>query len=222
MQEHRQGSIRPSSTGEAAGGGAGRAPARASYRWRVVDIVVASVLGVAAALIFFAWNQVYNPITAPLELALPGSQALLYGFWLFAGVLGALVIRKPGAALYTEVVAAAVSALLGAQWGGFATLEAGLVQGLGAEIVFALFLYRAWTPLVAVLAGAGAGLAMAINDLTLWYIGYAVGFQIVYAVCAVISGAVIAGLGSWALARALARTGALERFAAGRDYTARV
>ena len=106
---------------------------RTSPRWRVVDIVVASVLGVASALVFFAWNQLYAPATAPLEALVPGSQALLYGIWLFAGVLGGLVIRKPGAALFTELVAAVVSALMGAQWGGFATIEAGLVQGLGAE-----------------------------------------------------------------------------------------
>ena len=67
-------------------------------RWRVFDIVVSSVLGVVSALVFFAWNQVYAPVTAPLESLQPGSQALLSGIWLFAGVLGGLVIRKPGTA----------------------------------------------------------------------------------------------------------------------------
>lgn len=195
---------------------------RIFIRWRVVDIIVASVLGVAAALIFFAWNQVYAPVTAPFEALLPGSQALLYGVWLFAGVLGALIIRKPGAAIFTEVVAASVSALLGAQWGGFATIEAGLVQGLGAELVFLAFLYSSWRVGVAILAGAGAGLAMAVNDLILFYPGADVPFQSIYTVSAILSGAVIAGLGSWLIARALAKTGALGRFASGRAATARV
>ncbi|MCU1638830.1 MAG: hypothetical protein JWL94_1477 [Microbacteriaceae bacterium] len=190
---------------------------RINYRWRVVDIVVASVLGVAAALIFFAWNQLYQPVTAPLEAGLPGSQALMYGVWLFAAVLGGLIIRKPGAALFTELVAATVSALLGAQWGGFLTIEAGLVQGLGAELVFLLFFYSYWRLPVALLAGAGAGLAMGVNDLALWYAGADVAFQVIYAVSAVISGTVIAGLGSWLLARGLAKTGVLSRFASGRE-----
>lgn len=194
---------------------------RINYRWRVVDIVVASVLGVAAALIFFGWNQLYAPVTAPFEALLPGSQALLYGVWLFAGVLGGLVIRKPGAALYTEIVAATVSALLGAKWGGFLTIEAGLVQGLGAELVFLVFLYSSWKLGVAILAGAGAGLAMAINDLVLWYPGADTAFQAIYTASAIISGAVIAGLGSWLIVRALAKTGVLSRFASGRDATAR-
>jgi len=116
---------------------------RLSPRWRVVDIVVASVLGVAGGLVMTVWNLVYSPITAPIEAALPGLQALLYGVWLFPAVLVALVVRKPGAALYGELVAAATSALLGGFW-GWTAVQWGLVQGLGAELVFALLLYRAW------------------------------------------------------------------------------
>ena len=192
-----------------------------NYRWRVVDIVVASVIGVAAAIVYFAWNNIYDPVTKPLSLVLPGSQALLYGIWLVAGVLGALIIRKPGAALFTELVAAVVSALFGAVW-GFGTIEAGLVQGLGAELVFAAFRYTNWRVVVAMLAGAGSGLAMAINDLVLYYPGLGVGFTSTYAVCAVVSGVVIAGLGSWLVARGLAKTGALSRFAIGRESVVRV
>lgn len=193
---------------------------RRSLRWRVVDIVVASVLGVAAALVFFAWNALHSPVTGPIEAGLPGAQAILYGVWLFAGVLGGLIIRKPGAALFTELVAAAVSALLGNQWGGFLTLEAGLVQGLGAELVLAVFLYSYWRMPVALLAGAGAGLAMGINDNILWNVGATPTFQLIYLFCAVVSGALIAGLGSWFIVRGLARTGVLSRFAAGREARA--
>ena len=189
---------------------------RITARWRVVDIVVASVLGVAASLVFFAWNNTYNLVTAPLSAVVPGSQALLYGFWLFAGVLGGLVIRKPGAALFTEIVAAVVSALLGAQWGGFATIEAGLVQGLGAELIFLVFLYRHWNLVVAMLAGAAAGLAMAINDIVGFYLASGTAFQLIYTVSGILSGAVIAGLGSWFIVRGLAKTGVLSRFASGR------
>ena len=186
-----------------------------SYRWRVVDIVVASVLAVAAGLVFVLWNIASNPIGAPLGAVLPGLQALLGGGWLFAGVLTALVIRKPGAALYGEMVAATVSALVGNQW-GVLTLESGLVQGLAAELVFAVFLYRAWNLPVAVLSGAAAGLALAINDLILWYPGSAATFSAIYVVSAIVSGALIAGALSWFVVRGLAKTGALSRFPSGR------
>ena len=195
------------------------APSR--FRWRVVDIVVASVIGVASGLLFVVWNVASTPVTGPLASFLPGLQALGGGFWLFAGVLTALVIRKPGAALFGELLAATVSALVGNQWGAL-TMLSGAVQGLGAELVFAAFLYANWRAGVAILAGAGAGLAMAITDLTVWYPGSDTLFVVVYTVSAVVGGAVIAGLLSWLAVRGLARTGALGRFAAGREIAKRV
>lgn len=191
------------------------------FRWRVVDIVVASVIGVASGLVFVAWNVASNPVTDPLKALLPGLQALGGGFWLFAGVLTAIVVRKPGAALYGELVAATVSALIGNQWGPL-TLVSGAVQGLGAELVFAIFLYANWRLGVAILAGVGAGLGMAVTDLTLWYPGSDTLFVTVYTISAMVGGALIAGLLSWIAMRALARTGALNRFAAGREIATRV
>ena len=195
-------------------------PTRRSLRWRVVDIVVASVLAVAVGVVFKLWEFGYEPISAVMTLVLPGTQALFGGVWLLAGPLVAIVVRKPGAALYAEMVAASVEALLGTQW-GWLTLEAGFVQGLGAEIVLALFLYRAYRLPVVVFAGAAAGLALGINDSVLWYPGYDAGFKTVYVVSAIVSGAVIAGLGSWLLVRALAATGVLSSFAAGREHAKR-
>lgn len=188
-----------------------------ALRWRVVDIVIASVIGVAAGVIFWAWGLAYNGLSAPLDF-LPGLSAILGGGWLFAGVLGGLVVRRPGAAVFTEIVAAAVSAIIGTQW-GFLTLESGLVQGIGAEIIVAIFLYKRYNLGIAALSGAGAGLALAINDLIQWYPGVSTGFRAVYVASAIVSGVVIAGVGSWYLVKALAKTGALSRFAAGQEVT---
>lgn len=192
-----------------------------NFRWRVVDIVVASVIGVASGAIFLVWNIASEPLTAPLGAALPGLQALGGGFWLFAGVLTALIVRKLGAALYGEMLAATVSALVGNQW-GVLTLLSGFTQGLGAELIFLVFLYGNWRAWVAVLAGAGAGLAMAVTDLTVWYAAADTTFVIVYTISGIVSGAVIAGGLSWLATRGLAKTGALNRFASGREATARV
>lgn len=191
------------------------------WRWRVVDIVVASVIAVACALVFLLWNVGYEVPSNILTPLLPGVQGLLAGPWLIAGVLGGLIIRKPGAALYTELVAAIISALVGNAWGPL-TIVSGLVQGLGAELIFLVFLYGVWRLPVVMLAGAGAGLACGINDRILWYAGADTLFTTVYIASTTISGAIIAGLGAWLIARGLAATGALGRFAAGREVTARV
>ncbi|MBH0098735.1 ECF transporter S component [Salinibacterium sp. NSLL150] len=191
------------------------------FQWRVIDIVVASVIGVASGLIFVVWNIASVPALAPFAALLPGLQAIGGGFWLFAGVLTALVIRKPGAAIYGEMVAASVSALIGNQW-GVLTLVSGFTQGIGAEIVFAAFLYANWRVSGAILAGAGAGLAMAITDLLLWYPGSALPFIIIYTIAAIVGGMLIAGLLSWLATRGIAATGALNRFGAGREIAKRV
>jgi energy-coupling factor transport system permease protein len=190
------------------------------WRWRVVDIVVASVVGVAAGVVFWAWGQAWVPLSTALTF-LPGLEGLLAGGWLFAGVLGGLIIRKPGAAVYTEIVAAVVSMAVGTQW-GFTTLIWGVVQGIGAEIGFALFFYANWRLLGAMVSGALAGVAVGLLDTSFSSIAaYAVETRAIYFVAAVASGIVIAGILSWVIVRALAATGALDRFAAGREARAR-
>ncbi|MHA7141121.1 MULTISPECIES: ECF transporter S component [unclassified Arthrobacter] len=187
---------------------------RARYQWRVVDIVVASVVAVAVGVVFFAWSAGYTGIAA-LTGAFPPLAGLYTGGWLIAGVLGGLIIRKPGAAIYCEVLAAAVSALLGTQF-GLTTLLSGAIQGVGAELIFLLFLYRRWNLGVALLAGLGAGLALSISENILYNALWAFEWQLMYVVFASISGVIIAGLVSWLAVRALAKTGVLSAFASGR------
>ena len=127
---------------------------RGSRGWRTVDIVVAAAIAVAFGVVFWAWNAVWAA-TAPAFVAFPPLQYLIYGVWLLPGVLGGLIVRKPGAALFTELVAAMVSALIGSQWGLDAVLS-GALQGAGAELVFALGRYRSFGLVTAVLAGAAS------------------------------------------------------------------
>jgi energy-coupling factor transport system substrate-specific component len=181
-------------------------------RWRVVDIVVASVLGVAGGLVFSAWNAGSQPLR---DAMVPPASAIIVGVWLFPAVLGALIVRRPGAGAYTELVAAVLSALVGNEW-GFATVWYGLVEGLGAEVVFALLLYRRFGLPTALVAGAGAGVAVGLMDTIIYYPDLSAATQVGYIAIAIGSGVVIAGLGSWALTKALARTGTLAPLASGR------
>lgn len=190
----------------------GTAPS--TRRWRVVDIVVASVIAVAVGVLFAAWSAGYSGIAA-ITAGFPPLAGLYSGGWLIAGVLGGLIIRKPGAAIYCEVLAAAVSALIGTSF-GLTVLLSGLIQGVGAELVFLLFLYRKWNLPVALLAGLGAGLALSIGENILYNALWTGQFKLMYVVFAAISGIVIAGLLSWLAMRGLAKTGVLSAFAAGR------
>ncbi|MFI7585813.1 ECF transporter S component [Spongisporangium articulatum] len=182
-------------------------------RWRVVDILVASVVAVAGGAVFAVWNTAAAPL---MNAMVPPLSAFYVGVWLFPGVLGALIVRKPGAAVYTELVAATVEALIGSSW-GFSTVYYGLLEGLGAEVVFLVFLYRRWGVTVAALAGAGAGVAAGLLDVFVYYPTITAAAKLGYVGLTIVSGLVVAGLASWLLVRALARTGVLASFASGRD-----
>ena len=183
--------------------------------WRVVDIVVSAVISVAFGVVFLAWNTVYAA-TEPVFVALPPAQAIMYGVWLLPGVLVALIIRRPGAALFGGFLAAAVSVLLGSPYGADALLS-GAIQGGGAELGFAIGLYRRWTLPFAAIAGALSGLAAAVHDVVLYYPDTGADFWAVYAIATVLSGVVVAGIGAWFLLRAIVATGVLAGFEAGRQ-----
>lgn len=189
-----------------------------SQIWRTVDIVVAAVIAVAFGVVFWAWNLVWAA-TSPAFAFLPSAQNVLYGVWLVPAVLGGLIIRKPGAALFTELVAASVSALLGSQW-GLDALVSGAIQGGAAEIVFAVFRYGRWTAAVAVIAALATAVGAWVHDVPLYYVEAGVAVWLAILAFMLLSAAVISGLGSWALTRALAQAGALTAFPSGQAHRA--
>lgn len=193
--------------------------AKPNLTWRVVDIAVASVIGVASALIYWlVATLTYGPWAA-LDVLVPGLPGLFNGLWLFAGPLAAVIVRKPGAAIYAEVVAGVLEALLGNMWGGAATFLIALVQGIMAEIAFLVFAYRKWTLPITILSGALSGLGCwGYSFFTnLQAIDLGGSYGVMYLVTTVISGIVFAGVLMWFLYVAIAKTGALDKFASGRE-----
>jgi energy-coupling factor transport system substrate-specific component len=190
-----------------------RSDEQVSTRWRTVDIVVTAVLGVAFGVVFWAWGLLWAALDAPFS-AFPPAQAVMYGVWLVPAVLAPLIVRKAGAALFAELLAGIVSALLGSAWGTIVLLQA-LLQGLGGEAGFAVFRYRRYGWPQALLAAACAGAVAAVFDLVNYYADWSPGWMTTYVVLVVASTAVIAGAGAMALVRGLRASGALSSFAPG-------
>jgi energy-coupling factor transport system substrate-specific component len=192
--------------------------ARARFTYRTIDLVTIAALGVAFGIVFWAWGKLYGVLDLAATLGYPPSGALLGGGWLLAGVVGGLVIRKPGAAFGTEVVAAAISMFVlgGTEW-GFTVLLSGLVQGAGAELGFAVGRYRRWGLGVAVLAGVLSAAFASVYEWNFYYVDWGLAYKIAHLGFFAVSGAVVAGLLGWLLVRSLAGTGALDSFGAGRD-----
>ncbi|RSX48860.1 ECF transporter S component [Bifidobacterium castoris] len=192
--------------------------AKPNMKWRVVDIAVASVIGVASALIYWLVACFSAAPWGFLEAVVPGLAGVINGLWLFAGPLAAIIVRKPGAALYAEIVAGVLEALMGNMWGGVGTFLIAFAQGLGAEIAFAVFRYRKWNLGTMVLSGALSAVGCwAYSFLTnLQAIDVGKTYGVVYLLATVVSGALIAGVAMWYLYIAIAKTGALDNFESGR------
>src|SRR5688500_20385765 len=122
--------VRPSSTDAV----------RSALRWRTVDIIVTAVLGVAFGVVFWAWGLLWNATGAAFT-AFPPAQAFMYGVWLLPAVVAPLIVRKAGAGLFAEFIAAVVSALLGSAWGA-QVLVYGLVQGRHGDAGLPVFIDR--------------------------------------------------------------------------------
>lgn len=196
-----------------------RTTAREAVRYRTIDLVTIATLAVALGVTFWAWGKAYAGLSGLAVFSYPPSVGLLGGPWLMAGVIGGLIIRRPGAALACEIAASAVSALVpgGTEW-GMSVLVSGFWQGLGAELVLAVFLYRRFSLPVAALAGAVAGAFESVYEWFAYYEGvFSASDRLAHLGFFALSGAVVAGGGGWLLTRALARAGVLDAFGPGRD-----
>jgi energy-coupling factor transport system substrate-specific component len=190
-----------------------------NVHYRTIDLVTITTLAVAFGVIFWGWGKAYASLSGIAVFSYPPSAALLAGPWLAAGVVGGLIVRKPGSAFATEFLAAAVSTVVlgGTEW-GWTVFASGFFQGLGAELIFLLVFYKRFGVVVAMAAAAGAGIIEAFYEWTqpftaAWDFGY----KLAHLGFLTGSGIVIAGLGGWLLVRALAETGVLDAFGPGRE-----
>lgn len=184
--------------------------------WRTVDILTITFLGAAFGIAYWGWGLAYAAPAAALNTIYPPLAGLTGAPWLIAGVVGGLVVRRPGAALLCEVVAALVSMIPGTQW-GFTTLISGVLQGLGAEIAFALLGYASFGLIAALLAGALSAPLEAVYEWFVYWTDWGWGYKVAYLVILTLAGAVIAGGLGWLVTRTLATAGALAAFPAGQE-----
>lgn len=205
-------------------------------RWRTVDILTIAFLGAAIGIAFWGWGMLYNGPIMALRIGFAPAMGFFVGPWFLAGVVSGLIVRRPGAALFGEVVAALVSMVPGTAWGA-SVLTAGILQGLGAELAFALLAYRSFGLPAAAFAGAlsapfewffeTAKIPAMVADIPVlgalagsgsWYGDWALGYKFAYLGFMVASGILLAGVVGWALTRALAAAGALNAFPPGQEH----
>lgn len=193
-------------------------PENRRWRWTAADIAVGAALGVACGLVFWGFNFAYAWLSPLIGGILPGLASVLHPLWYFSGTLAVIILRKPGAAIYVNLVGSAAEMLLGNQFSVGFVFASAAMQGLFAEIPFMVTRYRVYNLPISVVSGALVALEYGVYLMLFRYQGVAFlsARGIVHMVSELVGGVLIAGVMSWYLYKAIAATGALDRFASGR------
>ncbi len=192
------------------------------YYWELKDVIMMAVLGVVFAAVYMAVFNLGTVIStglAPFGLSNFAFE-IVYGVWFMAGTLAAYIIRKPGAGLVAELLAAAIELLLGNS-GGLTVVLTGLIQGVGIELGFAAFRYRRWNLASMTLGGILA--AAFIFCYELYYLNYAtlaIGLIAAQLCVRFISAFVFSGLVCKLAGDGLAKTGVVRNYAIGKEICA--
>ena len=187
--------------------------------WKLKDVILMAMLGTLFAAVYLAvfyGGLALQTALTPVGLA-PFGFEIIYGVWFTAATIAAYIIRKPGAALITEVLAAVVELLMGNS-GGATLLLTGLIQGLGCELGFALFRYQRFNLLSMSISGITAALFIFIYEL--FYLQYYLLSPVLLAVQLLVrftSAFVFAGLISKLACDGLAGTGVLKNYPIGAE-----
>ncbi|WP_371059959.1 ECF transporter S component [Rhodosalinus sp. 5P4] len=185
--------------------------------WTMRETLIIAVLGTVFGVLYLGWVQVWLVLQAIFGAV---TMDVVMGFWFIVSIIAAAIIRKPGVALVSEVMAAAVQVLLGSP-AGLLLLLTGLVQGAGAEAVFAATRWRRYSLPVLMAAGMGAAVfSFVYTWIRFDYASLAPGLLVAMFVLRLASGALLGGLLGHVVVKALYRTGVLSGLAIDRDTRA--
>ena len=179
-------------------------------QWKTRDLIVTAVIAVALGLIFMAYGVLYLALAGPLGQV---GIMLLLGFYYLTGILVPYVVRRPGAALLSSFLAAFTELLAGSPF-GIAAVWAGIIQGLGAEVVFAARGWKDYRLPVLIVAAIASGVFAFFYEYVLFSYGQlSAAVQLGLFFVRMPSAAILAGWLGKVLGDALARTGVLRGMA---------
>lgn len=174
------------------------------FNYTTKDIVTIVVISVISGILGAGWGYVWNA-----AFAIPVYGGALSGLitfvWLIPPLVTFYLIRKPGVALFTQLLTGIIGVLAGHP-AGVVAYGWYVIEGIGAEVGFAVFGYKRTDMLAMMLAGflQAFNYAWGMVYFQVWNFGFAAWF--VPWICTFAT-AWIAGPIGLAIGRALGRTG---------------
>lgn len=130
------------------------------HQWQLKDIIMVAILSLFFSVIYL--GTINLALMAGAALTPFGLQQFaieaVFGVWFTAGTLSGYIMRKPGVAFITGMMSAVWQVPMGNPAGPL-VIVSGIVQGLGAEAVFASFRYRQFNLKTMCLAAFGSTVA---------------------------------------------------------------
>ena len=172
----------------------------------VIVAMVAAVIGVIFTLLDYA----YMPMSAVLGTVF---MEITFGVYMLSAALPMYLVRKPGFAIFGALVTAGVNLLLGSPY-GLQLVLAGVLEGLGVEIAYAIGKYSGDMKTMVIGEILGAVFVFCRDGFfggTPWAYGtgIAIGCVVVRFVSSIIVGIAVTKI----IAAALAKTGVLKGMA---------
>ncbi|TDE94117.1 thiamine ABC transporter permease [Occultella glacieicola] len=179
------------------------------------DLVLLAALAVVFGFLYWALVQLWGWLQVAMGPFGDLAQNALAGGWMVVAPLAVYIVRKPGVGVVVEIIAAIVEVVFLASPVGPMLLLVGLIQGVGAELPFALTRYRrfGWSVFVA------SGISAALFNLMLGVVRFGWAGQDFFALRVGLqfaSGILLCGLLAKVIGDALLRTGVLDNYAIGR------
>lgn len=178
-----------------------------------VELVFIAILGVVFGIVNNLFGIVYTGLNAINPMA-----ATFFAPFGMVTLLAAFIVRKPGAALLAGVINGLVQFLAGNP-SGLWTIAFGLAHGVGTELVFFIYRYKAWGWVPCFIASAvDAVFNMAVVVVAFGMLNFMPFGQILLStLIAAVSSGVEAGLLGRVIGQLLLRAGLLKSFAIARQ-----
>ncbi len=168
--------------------------------WTTRDIMVTAILSIIMGVVYIPLTYLTGYLGA-----FPFINAIIIGIYFWPIIMIGYIIRKPGSALLSSLIAFLVMVPL-TPW-GIMMLSMGLLIGLPIEIAFLIgrYKFKLWSLM---LAGIFSGLSYATMNLTVYgLINVSPLLQIAFFVETIVSGVLLGGLLAKFIGDAVIKTG---------------
>ena len=184
-----------------------------SVGWKTQDLLVTAVISLVCGIVFIGLSYIYLLAISALTPAIAG--ALLGSVFILPGLLTTYIVRRPGVALTSQILAGLVQVLFDPT--GWIQLVIYIVNGLLCELPFFITRYRNYRLSVFI----AAGILVNLSFLTLGSIGFGLAnimpqVLVIAAILCIGTGILVAWLARL-FGNAIAQTGVLSRYAVGQQ-----